>query len=168
MLLTKPSLILCAAGLVAIMMVSGCQSPAPALPAFDTVAWSVYHDDNVGYSLAYPDSFVVKTYGDGEVAFTTDGHTAFRVAFVTDWEADKRGLWVKHQPVEAMDIAGRPGHKYIYDHYDGPFSAHTVTYAIEYSGKLLGLEFRTNNNMLNDVQKHVLDSFTVAEPNAGE
>ena len=59
----------------------------------------------------------------------------------------------------SIELDNREGLKYIYDHYDGPFYMRTVSYVVEYGGKFLGLEFRTDREELDDVQRRVLRSF---------
>ena len=63
-----------------------------------------------------------------------------------------------NKQVEQIETGGQERYRYVYDHYDAIASVHTISCVIEYKGKFLGLEFRTANNMLDDVQKKVLTS----------
>ena len=138
----------------------GCRAPSPETLEAGTFEWAAYTDEQLGYSLEYPKIYAIIKQHDGkDVVFKQDGTTAFRVLFVTQEEGDSRGLWVESKPVENIEMSGRPGRRYVYDHFDGPVYSHTIAFVIDYRDRLLGIEFRTDENMLDEVQKRILDSF---------
>lgn len=69
-----------------------------------------------------------------------------------------RGL--RQEGGKGIELDGRPGKKYVYDHRDGPFRARTIAYVIPYRDKYLGLEFQTDRELY-AVQLHILASFTL-------
>jgi hypothetical protein len=99
---------------------------------------------------------------NGEILFRYGWSVTARVRFNDETEGKKTGAWFGNEPVEKIKLGGRDGEKFIYDHYDGPFAARTVSYVVEYRGKFLGLEFRTGGE-LNEIQRRMLSSFTLFE-----
>ena len=67
-------------------------------------------------------------------------------------------MWFGHAPANEIELGGKKGFKYTYDHYDGPFYSRTIAYVIAYRGKYLGLEFRTDRD-LDAIYQDILASF---------
>lgn len=136
-----------------------CQSPPPEPLTFTQVQWENYTSPALGYSLSIPRAYTLNEYADGYFTiFRHKGSPAVRVNFTNAAEGKKRGLWFDHEAAGEIELGGRKGVKYIYDHYDGPFSSRTIAYVIAYRGKYLGLEFRTDRD-LDEVYEHILSSF---------
>lgn len=163
--------ILCAAvvagtvlGIVAVSFV-GCAPVALEWP--DEVlsgAWSTYHNDSLGYSLRYPAACSVDEDDGGRVVrFRYHGAPIIVVTFASEREAARRGLWPDHLPVGEATLGGRAGEKYVYNHYDGPFGVHTVSYVVPHEGRQLGMEFRTDDDDPSPVQRQILGSFRFAD-----
>jgi hypothetical protein len=55
-------------------------------------------------------------------------------------------------------VDGRDGRRHVYDHSDGPFVSRTVAYVFPHRGRQLGLEFRTDADVLDAVQAEMLAS----------
>ena len=143
----------------ATIFINGCTQPYPRALDSTNIEWATYSNRQLNYSMKYPNIYSKSEEKDGkEVVFKYDGITAMRVVFVSEEEGDSRGLWVGNKAVEKIEMGGQEGYRYVYDHYDAIASVHTISCVIEYKGKFLGLEFRTANNMLDDVQKKVLNS----------
>ena len=85
------------------------------------------------------------------------------ISHVDEQEGRNRGLRVKHGAVGSIQISGRPGSQYRYDHYDGPFYMRTVSYVVPHREKFLGLEFRTHLEQPDEVQRRILQSFRFFE-----
>ena len=135
-----------------------CHGTPPPSPDAESVRWATYTDETVGFSLDYPDVYTV-TGQSGSVRMRHDGYPVISIALETEQGARRRGLWSKHDPVGEIELGGRDGKRYVYHHYDGPFSMRTVSYVVEHDGKYLGLEFRTALDQPDAVQRHILDSF---------
>ena len=143
----------------ATFFINGCTQPYPRALDSTNIEWATYSNRQLNYSMKYPNIYSKSEAKDGkEVVFKYDGITAIRAVFVSEEEGDSRGLWVGNKAVEKIEMGGQKGYRYVYDHYDAIASVHTISCVIEYKGKFLGLEFRTANNMLDDVQKKVLTS----------
>ena len=138
----------------------GCHSKAPETPAMASVEWKTFSNPKLQYSLEYPDACEIVQYGDRSVFFKYNGGTIFRVEHVTEEECRDNGLWLTSKPIGEIQLGGRKGHRYIYNHYDGPIYSHTISYVTEHQGKFLGIEFRTDNDELDEVHRHILNSFS--------
>lgn len=146
--------------ILAVLMLAGCHVKPPEPPPPGSYGWMAYTHPTLGYRVDYPDVYEVNTRGDGDAVFAYDGRTAFRLVYATEEESATRGLWGKHRPVEEVTIGGRRGQRYVYDHWDGPSYVHTIAFAVPHREKLLGVEFRTDAEALDDVQHRVLQSIT--------
>lgn len=133
----------------------GCRSEAPPAPAA-SVELSTYHGRDLDVSVAYPSTFTPDERGP-EVVFRNGGAPAIRIVWVTEEEADDRGLWAGHQGAPAT-IAGRAGMVYDYDHRDFERFTRTISYVVPYRGRWLGLEFRTDEPELPEAYQRVLES----------
>ena len=143
-----------------VCLVLGCQTrmgTLPSTPDPSTVTWVQHRDNDVGYSLSYPDVFDVKQRR-GEPFFSYRGPTFFRVIHITPSEASSRGLWGGHEPVGNVVIGGRPGHKYVYRHDDFNIYRPMVAFVVEHGGKQLGIEFPMEDAPLDPVRQRILDS----------
>lgn len=145
---------------VALLIPAGCHIEPPAPPPEGSYAWASYAHPTLGYSLNYPDAFEVAAQDSNDAVFTYQGRTTFRVVSATEEEARQRGLWGEHTPAEAVAVGGREGHRYAYDHWDGPSYVHTVVYVVPHRGKSLGVEFRTEADTADGVQRRVLGSIS--------
>ncbi len=139
---------------------AGCGGTPPQNLPVDAVAWRVYSNPVVGYALEHPDLYETEEDHDGRtVLLRYDGYPVISIRHADEREGRSHGLWIKHKAVGSIELDKRGGLKYIYDHYDGPFYMRTVSYVVEHGGKFLGLEFRTDREELDDVQRRVLRSF---------
>ncbi len=145
---------------LSVFLMTGCGGTPPHNPAANAVAWKVYSNPLVGYTFEHPDFYQTEEHHDGEsVLLRYDGYPVISIRHVDRQEGRSLGLWIKHQAVESIELGQREGLKYIYDHYDGPFYMRTVSYVVEHGGKFLGLEFRTDREVLDEVQRRILHSF---------
>ncbi len=151
-----------AVSLGAVIVISGCQSPKTALENLNAsdLTWATYTSDKLNYSIAYSTVLAPSGSEHGEVLFKYGWGVPVRVRFTNEAEGKKTGAWFGNEPTEKIKLNGRNGEKFIYEHYEGPFGARTVSYVIEYRGKFLGVEFRTDGE-LNEIQQRMLDSFRI-------
>ena len=150
-----------AAGTTLVMTLFGtaCNSTPPEHPALDEVRWATYTNAEVGYTLEYPDFYRIDDRGKPkDVMFRFDGYPVLVINWVSEKEGRSRGLWPGHEPVRTVELAGLEGKKYIYRHYDGPFSMRTISFVVEHRGRLLGIEFRTNCP-LDPIHLYIIESF---------
>ena len=63
-----------------------------------------------------------------------------------------------HAPPGDVDLGGKTGKLYYYDHCDGPFCSRMTSYVIDHRGKQLGLEFRSEGE-LGEVNQMIAGSF---------
>ena len=146
-------------GLSALSM-TGCGGTPPLNPPANAVAWKIYSNPSVGYTFEHPDLYEVEEHHDGRtVLLRYDGYPVVSIRHVDEQEGRSHGLWIKHDAVGTIELDSRAGLKYIYDHYDGPFYMRTVSYVVEHGSRFLGLEFRTDREELDDIQRRVLQSF---------
>lgn len=145
-----------------VIAITGCQSPKTPLENLNVneLSWATYTDNKLNYSISYPTVLTPSGSENGEVLFRYGWGVTARVRYTNETDGKKTGAWFGNKPVEKIKLGGHDGEKFIYEHYDGPFAAKTVSYVIEYRGKFLGLEFRTGGE-LNDIQKRMLNSFSV-------
>jgi hypothetical protein len=95
-----------------------CQSPPPAPLDFTQVQWENYTSPALDYSLSIPHAYTLNEYADGYFTiFRHKGSPAVRVNFTDAAEGKKRGLWFGHEAASEIELGGRKGFKYIYDHY---------------------------------------------------
>lgn len=149
------------ASTILVMGLAGCAPAALEWP--DEVlghAWAQYRNEAVGYSLSYPAACSVEEDDGGlTVRFRYHGAPIIAVTLASETEAARRGLWPDHLPVGEVTLGGREGQKYVYNHYDGPFGLHTVSYVVPHADRQLGLEFRTDDDDPSRVQRQILSSF---------
>ena len=150
----------CRVGLLTLVaLLCACRGTPPEAPDASSVEWARYDNPVVGFSMEYPDSYAVDEEADGlGVIFRHDGYPVIAIRHVDERESDRRGLWGDHEPVDAIELAGRRGKRYDYNHSDGPFYMRTVSYVVAHRGKFLGVEFRTNLDRPDAIQQRVLDS----------
>ena len=142
-----------------LILAAGCQSRPPQPPDAEAVGWSTYSSAAVGYSLDYPDVYAVQEEEGGALTlFRHEGYPCIAIRYTDERQGRRRGLWHRHDPVGTIDLGGRSGQRFIYDHYDGPFFMHTVSYVVAHRGKSVGLEFRTDGEELDTVQRRVMSS----------
>jgi len=130
--------------------------PPPLEPG--AVTWTTHVSDDLGYALDLPESFSVRDWGDGELAFQHDGHTVARLVWLSEEEADDRGLWPGRGTTAATTLGGRPAERHDYDHWDGPFREPTVSFVVPHRGKLLAIELR-GDGAPDAVQRRMVESF---------
>jgi hypothetical protein len=143
--------------LVSLGLLAACRGEAPPAPDAETVQWRDYHASELGVSLRVPSSFDVDEQGP-EVSFRSEeGPTAFRLVWVTEQDADERGLWAGHDGARAT-LAGHDALLYDYDHADFGRRVRTIAYVVPWRERYLGLEFRTDEPELPPVYRSVLES----------
>ena len=146
--------------LFGLLVAIGCKSTPPESLDPKEVSWQTYSNSEIGVSLNYPDVYTLNEESDGRgVIFRHKGKSALLLRFMDEEESKHRGLWFGYKPHAEIELGGRKGLKYDYRHGDGPFLSRTVSYVVEYRDKYLGLEFRTDNPDLDEVQQKVLSSF---------
>jgi hypothetical protein len=146
------------------LLISGCGGTPPPNPAVNSVAWETYSNSIVGYSLEYPDLYEQEEHHQGrDVLFRYNDYPVISISHVDEKGGRSRGLWVKHGAVGSIQVSGRPGRQYQYDHYDGPFYMRTLSYVVAHQEKFLGLEFRINLGQPDAAQRRILQSFRFFE-----
>lgn len=140
-------------------MVGACRGTPPPPPLAGEVQWKAYSNAVVGYSLEVPDVYDPRAAHAGkDVLFRYQGYPVLVVNYIDEAEGKSRGLWPGHERAGEIELAGRSGNKYVYDHYDGPSSMRTVSYVVEHRGKFLGLEFRTTLDAPDAIQERIVES----------
>lgn len=143
-----------------------CRVTPPENPDINSVKWAKYSNPKLSCSLEYPDGYTIQEDHDKNgVLFRYDGSPVLLLRYTDEHEGRNHGLWFGHEAVEDIKLGEKSGQKYVYDHYDGPVYSRTVSYVIEYRDRFLGLEFRIDKKELDDVQRHILESFAVTELN---
>lgn len=133
--------------------------PAPSLdPAGHS--WRTFVSP-LGFSIDYPDAYRVTDLGGGQPAFEYQGTIAARVVWVTEEEGRRRGLWFGAPLEREIDLGGRPGRLYQYDHGDGPFYSRTHAAVMPHRGRFLGIELRTDG--VDEVGRRMIASLRVEE-----
>ena len=151
--------------ILALSIIMACASPGPKTLDPDDVHWATYTDSTLQYSLEYPDVYTIKKEGD-DVVFQYEGRTAMQVVFVDEETGRRRGLWFSNEPSGEIQLGTIEGQRYVYDHYHGLFYSRTITYAVPYKNKYIGLEFRKNKgeSLLDEVELKILASFKFTAP----
>ncbi len=144
--------------LLLLAALTGCRDAAPERLAPGPSGWKPVVSERLGVRLRVPSVFDVVEEGDN-LLLRYHG-TPARLILATPDEAARRGLWTTVAPGEAVRIAGRDGHRYVYNHHDGPFYSHTIAYVFSHRGRQLGIEFRTDADVLDAVQAEMLASLT--------
>lgn len=141
-------------------LVTGCRSSAPQNISIEDVRWARLEHDALGFSFKYPDCYIPEEYYDGRtILFKYADEPVMRVVFADETEDSDRGLWFGHEPHGGIELDGRPGYRYVYHHFNGPFHCRIVSHVVEHKGKYLALEFRSDDG-LDAVQKEILRSFS--------
>lgn len=127
----------------------------------DQLTWVTYRNTALGYTLEYPSILRLRVEG-GTALFDYGWGVPVLVRFTDESGGRNRSLWFGHEPVGPVELSGRPGELFIYEHKEGPSAIRTVSYVIPLEGKYLAFEFRTGGE-LNPVQKRMLDSFRMTD-----
>ncbi|HYE58430.1 MAG TPA: hypothetical protein VD948_07975, partial [Rhodothermales bacterium] len=90
-------------GLLLAAALTGCRDRAPETPTPGTFTWRAVESPALGVSLRAPSTYAVVEESDN-LFFRFNG-TPARVVLVTPEEADRRGLWARSEPREAVRIA---------------------------------------------------------------
>jgi len=141
---------------LSLAVIPGCDS-TPVWPS--QTEWRSYTHPGLGYSMEIPKACTIQQ----DTIFRYDGQPILCVNYVTPAEGRRRGLWPGNDPMGTITLAGRQGRKYIYQHCDGLSCMNVISYVIDYRGRELGVEFRMQGDELGEVQRHVLESFTLAD-----
>jgi len=145
--------------LLCFVLTLGCRSRAPENPEISDVNWQTYSNKNLNISLSYPDIYTVDENLDAHgTLFRYGGHPVISLRFTDEHQGKKHGLWFGNQPEKSIELAGKQGLKYVYNHYDAIFYMRTISYVVDYRDKYLGLEFRTDNEELDEIQQRILNS----------
>ena len=139
---------------------AGCCTEALGDLDPEHLTWVTYRNPQLGYSLEYPSIFRLREHG-GTAIFRYGWGVPVLVRFTDEADGRHRGLWFGQDPTGPIELSGRQGQRYAYEHWDGPFSSRTVSYVIPLQGRYLGFEFRTGGD-LNPVQQRMLDSFKLS------
>ena len=146
------------------LIAAACRQGAPPPPAEGSFEWTTYSNEAIGYAMSIPDVYRADEEGDGTaVLFRWEGRVPVKVYLTDERNGRHRGLWPGKDSDGAIELGGRPGRLYAYDHWDGPFGSAMRSYVVPYRGKELGLEFRSDGE-LNEVNQRILESFTFVEP----
>jgi hypothetical protein len=151
------------AGVALATILAGCRHDAPPPPAERSFEWTTYSNEAIGYTMSIPDVYRIDEEGGGEaVFFRWDGRVPVKVELTDERNGRRNGLWPGEEPSGEIELDGRPGDLYEYDHWDGPFGSAMRSYVVPHDGKELGLEFRSDGE-LHAVNQQILDSFKFEE-----
>jgi len=132
----------------------GCRSRAPENPEISDVTWKMYSNKDMKVSLSYPDIYAVDEDRDAHgTLFRYGGHPVISLRFIDEHQGKNHGLWFGHQLEKSIELGGRRGLKYVYNHYDAIFYMRTISYVVDHQDEYLGLEFRTDNEELDEISK---------------
>ena len=146
------------------LIVASCENRPPPPLSISKVEWATYINEQVGYTVQYPAAFTLQNNSNGrDLLLRHDGFPVIAINYTTEEEADSRGLWAGHEPAGKIELAGKEGTKYIYNHYSGPFYMRTFSYVIEHNNRFLTLEFRTKGDSVDSLQQHIIQSFSLAQ-----
>ena len=119
------------------------------VPEPSEVRWTRYTNQEVGFWLELPSVYLPDVSPDGHsVLFRFRGTPLVHVTWTDEASARQRGLWARHDPVARIELGGRPGKQYIYNHFDGPLGMRTYAYVVPHRERFLALEFRTRRTSL--------------------
>jgi len=138
---------------------SCCHGNPPEHPGLTTVKFTKYSNDTLGFSVEIPSFYSVNEDGQDTVIFRMDGYPVLMVNLLTEKRAEKRGLWARSAVHSAGSLSGMPAKHYRYDHFDGPFAMHTISWVVPWQRKYLEFALRTNATEPDSVQQHIKDSF---------
>lgn len=146
------------------LLIAGCENRPPPPLSMSKVEWATYNNEQVGYTVQYPAAFTLQNSSNGrDLLLRHDGFPVIAINYTTRQEADSRGLWAGKEPAGDIELAGKAGEKYSYNHYDGPFYMRTFSYVIEHNDRFLAVEFRTKSDSVDSLQQHILQSFSLAQ-----
>ena len=135
-------------GAAIVPVVAGCRQQAPRAPAEGSFEWTTYANEAVGYKMEIPDVYRIDEEGGGDaVYFRWDGRVPVKVYLTDERNGRRKGLWPGEDPSGPIELGGRPGQLYEYDHWDGPFNSAIRAYVVPHEGKELGLEFRSDEEL---------------------
>jgi hypothetical protein len=145
---------------LSILLLAACRGKPPEHPELDSVQWRSYANEAIGFRMTIPDCYSVQEdTGAPDVIFRSDGYPVMMVTLLGKDRADRRGLWADHEPVATEMLDGRPANRYEYDHHDGPFIMHTLSWVMPWRGQFLELALRTEASVPDALQQRMLDSF---------
>jgi hypothetical protein len=127
---------------LAYFLLSPYRDPELPSPPLSLLEWTSYSDERIGFSIAVPVAFTASS-GEDSLLFAMDGATLVQVGWLDEATADARGLWADHEPVSDIELGGRPGKHYIYNHYDGLRGVRTHAWVVPHRGRYLAVEIRT-------------------------
>jgi hypothetical protein len=134
------------------------RAPAPLDPA--AVAWSTYHDEELGFTLRHPDAWTPRRHR-GAVLFLDGRDAPMRVSLMPREEARRRGYWGRNTPLFEGLRGQTSGELFRYRHFDGPIYDPFLTWVVPHRGLELALELYTANEDLDEVQSAIVDSLVV-------
>jgi hypothetical protein len=144
-------------------LVGACRHDPPLPPEEGSFGWTTYVNEAVGYEMAIPDVYRIDEENDGRgVFFRWDGRVPVKVYLTDERNGRRNGLWPGEDPSGEIELDGRAGLLYEYDHWDGPFGSAMTTYVVPHQGVELGLEFRAEGE-LHSVNQRILDSFAFTD-----
>ena len=134
------------AGLIVLAMLPTLRPDMPRVDASRTT-WSHYSHQELGFSLDVPDAMKIEEGSEG-IVLSVEGVGLVFVSFISESEADDRGLWGGRDPAANTQLGGVAGKKYVYDHFDALAGVHTIAYVVPWRDRFLALEFRTRRTSL--------------------
>lgn len=148
--------------LMSLLCCCACNT-TPATPPNTTDAeWQTYYSERAAYTLHYPQDYILEKEDSGSsVRLRWRDAPIVNISFIDRAESKRRGLWALHEPVGEIELGGKKGLKYIYDHCDGPFCMRTISYVVAHKGRYIGLAFRTADQDLPEIYGRIVDSFVL-------
>lgn len=148
--------------LVGGLLAAACGSPGVIWPPLNRGAWSIYTDTALGFRLDYPAACQVKKADREAVHFVYQTEPIILVTPADSADLAQGKLWFGTPPLDTARLGGRPGWRYAYDFYRGPFYVRTIAVVAPHRNGFLALEFRTarGQTQLKPYHRKVLRSFT--------
>lgn len=135
--------------LIAIAAFSGCTKRGPeTIGIGDVSKWETYTNEQIGYTFQYPAEFEALDHHKGkDVQLKYKGYPIVAINFCDEEEARARGLWVHAEPEGQIELSGRTGQLYRYQHQDTFTLMPCISFVVEHRDKYLGLEFRREGEL---------------------
>lgn len=149
-----------AAGLASLL--AACRQESPLPPEEGSFSWTTYTNVAVGYTMSIPDVYRIDEENSGRGVFFRWNGVPVKVYLTDERNGRRNGLWPGEEPSGEIELGGRVGLLYEYNHWDGPLGSEMRSYVVPHKGEELGLEFRSEGE-LHAVNQRILDSFAFTQ-----
>ncbi|NNE08332.1 MAG: hypothetical protein HKN20_07190 [Gemmatimonadetes bacterium] len=146
--------------LVTAAALTGCTKRGPETIGIGEVSkWETYTNEQVGYTFQYPAEFEARDHHEGrDVVLRYKGYQIVAINYCDEEEARARGLWADAEPEGQIELSGRTGRLYRYQHQDTFTLMPCISFVVPHRDRSLGLEFRREGE-LDAVMKRIRQTF---------